>query len=52
MLVGEENETFVIRVWKSLPSRRVLEILRGSLKGNVQRGRYLLAMGLGCCKLY
>ena len=24
----EENETFLIRVWKSLPSRRVLETVR------------------------
>ena len=34
---GEENETFFIRVWKLLSSRRILK----------QRGRYLLAMGLG-----
>ena len=30
--VGEENETFFIRVWKPLPSRRVLKTLRGSPK--------------------
>ena len=35
--VGEENETFFIRVWKPLT---------GSLRGKVQRGQYLLAVGL------
>ena len=43
-LVGEENETFFIRVWKPLPSRRVLKPLRGSSKGKVQRRQYLLVM--------
>ena len=42
--VGEENETFFIRVWKSLLSRRVLKTLRGSPKGKTQRGQYLLQM--------
>ena len=33
--VGEENETFFIRVWNPLPSRRVLKILKKkSLKGS------------------
>ena len=36
--VGEENETFFIKVWKPLPSRRV----SGSSKGKIQRGQYLL----------
>ena len=44
--VGEENETFFIRMRKPLPSRRVLETLSGSSKGKVQKGQYLLAMGL------
>ena len=37
MLVGEENEAFCIRVWKPLPSRRVLKTLRGSPKGKALR---------------
>ena len=28
-MVGEENKTFFIRVWKPLPRRRVLKILEG-----------------------
>ena len=51
-LVGEENETFFIRVWKPLPSKRVLKTLRGSPEGKAQRGQYLLAMGLACYKWY
>ena len=43
--VGEENETFFIRVWKPLPSRCVLKTLRGSLKGKAHKGQYLLAVG-------
>ena len=35
--VGEENETPFIRVWKPLPSRRVLKALRENPKGKVQR---------------
>ena len=39
---GEENETFFIKVWKPLPSKRVLKTLRGSLKrkalAGLQRG--------------
>ena len=46
-LVGEENETPFIRVWKPLSSIRVLKTLRGSPKGKAQRGQYLLAAGLG-----
>ena len=42
--VGEENEACFIRVWKPLPSRRVLK----SLKGKGQIGQYLLLVGLGC----
>ena len=30
MLVGEEIETFFIKVWKPLPNRRVQKILKGS----------------------
>ena len=45
--VEEENETPFIRVWKPFPNRRVLKILRGSSKGKVQKGQYLLAVGLG-----
>ena len=43
--VGEENETFFIRLWKPLSSIRVLKTLRGSPKGKAQRGQYRLAMG-------
>ena len=32
-LVGEENETFFIRVWKPLTNRHVLKTLRRSLQG-------------------
>ena len=46
-LVGEENETPFIRVWKPLRSSRVLKILKESPKGKVQRGQYLLAVGRG-----
>ena len=46
-LVGKENETFFIKVWKPLPSKRVLKTLRGSPKGKAQRGQYLLAVSLG-----
>ena len=31
MSIGEDNETFFIRVWKPFPSRHVLKTLRGSL---------------------
>ena len=44
----EENEAFFIRVWKPLSSRRILKILKRSLKGKAQRGQYLLAVGLDC----
>ena len=39
-------------MWKPLPSRRVLETLKGSLKGKTQRGQYLLAAGLVRYKWY
>ena len=32
---GEENEVFIIRVWKPLPSRRVLKTLRESPKTTI-----------------
>ena len=44
--VGEENETSFIRVWKPPHSKRVLKTLRGSSKGKIQRGQYLLVVGL------
>ena len=31
--VGEENETFFIRMWKPLPNVRVLKTLREAPKG-------------------
>ena len=34
-------------MWKPLPSRRVLKILRESSKEKVERGQYLLAVDLG-----
>ena len=39
---------FFIRVWKPLPSIRVLKTLRGSSKGKTQRRQYILAVGLSC----
>ena len=50
--LGEENETFFIRGWKPLPSRRVLKTLRESSKGKAQRGQYLLEVGLDGYKWY
>ena len=50
--VREENEASFIRVWKPLPSRRVLKTLKGSPKGKAQRGQYLLAVSLGRYKRY
>ena len=44
--VGEGNETFFIRVWEPLPSRRVLKTLRWSPKRKAQRGQYLLTNGI------
>ena len=44
--VGEENETPFTRVWKLLPSRRVLKTFRVNPKGKVQRRQYLLVVGL------
>ena len=46
----EVNEAFFIRVWKPLPIRCVLKILRESLKGKAQRGQHLRAVGLDRCK--
>ena len=40
------EQSIFIRVWKPLPSRRVLKTLRGSLEGKTQRGQYLIAVGL------
>ena len=34
-MVGEENETLFIRVWKPLPSRHVLKTLRESSKRTI-----------------
>ena len=48
----KENETFFIKVWKLLPSRRVLKTLRGCSKGKAQKGQYLLTVGMGCYKCY
>ena len=50
--VGEDNKIFFIRVWKPLLRRHILKTLRGSSKGKVQRGQYLLAVGLGGYKWY
>ena len=44
--LGRRTKHHLQRVWKPLPSRRVLKTLRESLKGKVQRGQYLLAAGL------
>ena len=44
--IGEENDTLFIRVWKPLPSKRILKTLRESPKGKVQRGQYLLVVSL------
>ena len=41
MSIGKGNKVFFVRVWKPLPSRRVLKTLRGSSKG-VQIGQFLL----------
>ena len=42
----EGNKAFFIRVWKPLPSRRVLKTLWGSPKGKAQSGQNLVAVGL------
>ena len=54
IVIAQAHPTDVgsIRVWKPLPSRRVLKTLRGSLKRKAQRRQYLLAVGLGCYKWY
>ena len=44
--IGEENENFFIRVWKSLPSRHVLKTLKESPKGKAQRGPDIGGFGL------
>ena len=51
-MVGEEDETFFIRVWKPLPNIYVLKTSRGSPREKVQTGQYLLAVNLGCYKWY
>ena len=44
--VGEENETFFIRVWKLLPSRRGLKPCGEAGEGKPKKGN-ILAAGLG-----
>ena len=39
-------------MWKPLPNIHVLKTLRENSKEEVQRGQYLLAVGLGCYKWY
>ena len=48
ILAGKGNKACLIRMWKPLPNRCVLKILRGSLKEKAQRRQYLLAVDLGC----
>ena len=43
---------FFIRVWKPLPSIRVLKTLRESSKRKSRGRQYLLAVDLGCYKWY
>ena len=47
-MIGEENEAFFIRVWKPLPSRRVLKILSEARKRkwtiSASSGLWLLQM--------
>ena len=50
--VREENETLFIMIWKPLLDSIVLKTLRGSLKGKIQREKYLLAVGLDLYKSY
>ena len=45
-LIGEGNETFLIRVRKPLPNRHVLKTLRGSPKKTISASG-----GLGCYKI-
>ena len=45
------TESLFIMIWKSLPSRHVLKILRESLKGKAQRRQCLLALDLGCYRI-
>ena len=42
------DEGLFIRVLKPLSSRRILKTLREKSKGKVQRGQYLLTVGLSC----
>ena len=51
-MVGEENKTFFIRVWKSLSSRRVLKTLSESPGGKTYREQYLLVVDLSRYKWY
>ena len=43
---------FFIRVWKPLPSRRILKTLKGSPKREAQREQNLLAVGISRYKWY
>ena len=49
-MVGVRNKIFILRMWKPLPSRRVLKTLKGNPKGEAQREQYLLAVDLDCYK--
>ena len=51
-LVGEENKTLFIRVWKPLPSKYVLKTLGESIKEKAQRRKYRLVVDLGRYKWY
>ena len=42
------DETFFIRVWKPLPSKRILKTLRRSSKGKAQKIQYRLEADLDC----
>ena len=50
--VGEGNETFLIKVWKSLSSRYVLKLWGWRRYVTGQNRQYLLAVGLGYYKWY
>jgi len=51
-LVGEGNETFLIRVWKPLPSRHVLKSWAWQRYVKGQSEQYLLAVNLDGYKWY
>ena len=50
--VGEGNEAFLIRVWKSLSSRRVLKLWGWWWYVTGQSEQYLQAVGFACYKWY